>query len=141
MSRLGDLASILQEQQAVYAKMLRQEEEKASALMAGDTEALRPVMGAQQALLVYAKALEDKRVALCEAFGSVTLRELIESGEEYREALEPKFTQLSETVLSLKKLNARNQKLLETRLDTIRFMSEQLGLHAITYSKGVNVKA
>lgn len=140
MSRLGDLASNLQEQQAVYAKMLQQEQEKASALVAGDTEALRPVMGAQQALLAHAKALEDKRVALCEAFGPVTLRELIESGEEYRAALEPEFTQLGETVFALKKLGARNQKLLETRLDTIRFMSEQLGLNAVTYSRGVKAK-
>ncbi len=53
------------------------------------------------------------------------------------EALEPAFSALSDTVNALKKKNNRNRKLLETRLATIRFMNERLGLTRNIYAKGV----
>jgi flagellar biosynthesis/type III secretory pathway chaperone len=141
MKRLNDLAEVLNGQRATYQRMLDLEEEKSQALMVGDTALLTRVMSEQQALMVQARGLEDRRAALCESLPYKTLGELVDSDIECREALEPVFTALRGTVLTLKKKNARNRKLLEARLATVRFMNERLGLTPSTYSKGVRVKA
>ena len=141
MKEIKALAQVLETQRITYAKMLEMEEEKSQALIKGDAEALTKVMSAQQALMVQARGLEAKRMAICDGMEHQTLRELVDSSPECREALDPVFNSLSETVASLKKKNARNQKLLEARLTTIRFMKERLGLQDNTYSKTMQVRA
>jgi flagellar biosynthesis/type III secretory pathway chaperone len=141
MNDILSLKQILEGQRATYQKMLDMEEEKSQALIKGDTGALTKVMSAQQALMVQAKGLEDRRTTLCSKTQFKTLKALVESSPECQEALEPTFLALSKTVTSLKKMNTRNRKLLETRLVTIRFMNERLGLTPNTYAKGVQVKA
>ena len=141
MKEIKALAQVLETQRITYAKMLEMEEEKSQALIKGDAEALTKVMSAQQALMVQARGLEAKRMAICDGMEHQTLRELVDSSPECREALDPVFNSLSETVASLKKKNARNQKLLEARLTTIRFMKERLGLQDNTYSKSMQVRA
>ena len=140
MKDLRELARVLDAQRATYAKMLEMEEEKSQALIKGDADSLTRVMSGQQALMVQARGLEDRRMKLCEGTAP-TLREFVDSSPECREALEPVSLALSETVRSLKKKNLRNRKLLEARLVTIRFMNQQLGLSPNTYGKGVTVKA
>ena len=141
MNDILSLKQILEGQRATYQKMLDMEEEKSEALIKGDTQALTKVMSAQQALMVQAKGLEERRIALCGGLEFKTLKALVESTPECREALEPTFTALSDTVTALKRKNNRNQKLLESRLSTIRFMNERLGLTPNTYAKGVHHKA
>lgn len=144
MNDVLSLKQILEAQRATYQKMLDMEEEKSDALIKGDTGVLTRIMSAQQALMVQARGLEEKRIALCgspELGGFKTLKALVESSPERREALEPAFAALSDTVNALKKKNNRNRKLLETRLATIRFMNEQLGLTPNTYARGVQFKA
>jgi len=141
MNDMLSLKQILEAQRATYQKMLDMEEEKSEALIKGDTGALTKVMSAQQALMVQAKGLEDRRIALCSGMEFKTLKALVESGPECREALEPVFQALAQTVTALKRKNTRNRKLLETRLSTIRFMNERLGLTPNTYAKSVQVKA
>lgn len=141
MNDMLSLKQILEAQRATYQKMLDMEEEKSDALIKGDTAALTKVMSAQQALMVQAKGLENKRIALCGGLEFKTLKALVESSPECREALEPTFLALSDTVTALRKKNNRNRKLLETRLATIRFMNERLGLTPNTYAKGVQFKA
>ena len=65
MNDMLSLKQILEAQLATYQKMLDMEEEKSEALIKGDTQALTKVMSAQQALMVQAKGLEDKRIAHC----------------------------------------------------------------------------
>lgn len=137
MKDLSALARILDGQHATYAKMLDMEDEKSQALIDGDTQALTRVMSAQQALMVQAKGLEDRRLALCGESEFRTLKQLVDSSPECREALEPVFTALSQTVNALRKKNARNRKLLEARLTTVRFMNERLGLTPNTYSRSI----
>jgi flagellar biosynthesis/type III secretory pathway chaperone len=137
MNDFSDLKQVLEGQYATYQRMLSLEEEKSQALMAGDTALLTQVMSQQQALMVQAKGLEDRRLELCAESPFQTLGALVTSSPECREALEPVFTALSQAVRALKKKNARNRKLLEARLTTIRFMNEKLGLTASTYSKKV----
>jgi flagellar biosynthesis/type III secretory pathway chaperone len=141
MNDILSLKQILEAQRATYQKMLDMEDEKSEALIKGDTGALTKVMSAQQALMVQAKGLEDRRIELCSGMKFKTLKALVESSPEYREALEPVFQALAQTVTTLKRKNTRNRKLLETRLSTIRFMNERLGLTSNTYAKGVQVKA
>lgn len=141
MNDILSLKQILEAQRATYRKMLDMEEEKSDALIKGDTAALTKVMSAQQALMVQAKSLENRRVALCGGLEFKTLKALVESSPECREALEPTFLALSDTVTALRKKNNRNRKLLETRLATIRFMNERLGLTPNTYARGVQFKA
>ncbi len=137
MKDFGDLRHVLEGQLATYQRMLSLEEEKSQALMTGDTALLTQVMSQQQALMVQARGLEDRRIALCGDLPFKTLGELVDSSPECREALGSVFTALSSTVRSLKKKNARNRKLLDARLTTIRFMNEMLGLKPNTYSKKV----
>ena len=141
MKEITALAQVLEAQRVTYAKMLEMEEDKSQALIKGDAEALTKVMSAQQALMIQARGLETKRMAICDGMEHQTLRELVDSSPECHEALEPVFNSLSEAVTSLKKKNARNQKLLEARLTTIRFMKERLGLQDNTYSKTMLVRA
>ena len=141
MNDMLPLKQILEAQRATYPRMLDMEDEKSEALIKGDTQALTKIMSGQQALMVQAKGLEDKRIALCSSLEFTTLKSLMESTPECREALEPTFTALSDTVTALKRKNNRNQKLLESRLSTIRFMNERLGLTPNTYAKGVHHKA
>jgi hypothetical protein len=141
MKEISALAQVLEAQHTTYAKMLEMEEEKSQALIKGDADSLTKVMSAQQALMVQARGLEAKRMAICAGMKYQTLRELVESSPECREALGPVFSSLSRTVTSLKKKNNRNQKLLEARLTTIRFMKERLGLKENTYSKGMQIRA
>lgn len=142
MTDFEKLSKNLNDQRAACAKMLGMEEEKTRALISGDTRALLSVLGAQQALMMAQKALEEKRMALCAGQKQATLGALIEAHPECRATLEPVFTELKKTVTALKKMNAKNQKLLETRLTTIRFMNERLGIGTPnTYAKAVRVKA
>lgn len=141
MNDMLSLKQILEAQRATYQRMLDMEEEKSEALIKGDTGALTKIMSGQQALMVQAKGLEDKRIVLCSGMEFKTLKALVESSPECREALEPVFQALAQTVTALKKKNTRNRKLLETRLSTLRFMNERLGLTPNTYAKGVQVKA
>lgn len=141
MKEISDLAQVLEAQRVTYAKMLDMEEEKSQALIKGDADVLTKVMSAQQALMVQARGLEAKRMAICDGMQYHTLRELVESSPECRDALGAVFNSLSQTVASLKKKNLRNQKLLETRLTTIRFMKERLGLKDYPYSKSMQVRA
>ncbi len=141
MNDMLSLKQILEAQRATYQRMLDMEEEKSEALIKGDTAALTKLMSAQQALMVQAKGLEERRIALCSGLEHKTLKALVESSPECREALEPTFLALSDTVNALKRKNNRNRKLLEARLGTIRFMNERLGLTPNTYAKGVHRKA
>ena len=142
MTDFGTLAQVLREERATILKMLGMEEEKTRALVSGDAQALLSVLGTQQALIMAQKALEEKRIALSGAWKEPTLAALIDANPACRAELEPIFTELQNAVLKLKKKNNRNQKLLETRLSTIRFMNEKLGIGVPnTYGKGVQVKA
>jgi flagellar biosynthesis/type III secretory pathway chaperone len=142
MKNLSELKRILEDERAACAKMLGMEEEKSQALISGDAQALLAVIGSQQALIMAQKSLEEKRIALCGEWKKATLREMIDTSPECREALEPVFLELSRIVAALKKMNARNRKLLEARLSTIRFMCEQLGIGAPnTYARGVQIRA
>lgn len=142
MTDLEKLSKNLNDQYAACAKMLGMEEEKTRALISGDTRALLSVLGAQQALMMAQKALEEKRLTLCAGQKQKTLGAFIQAHPECRETLEPVFTKLKKTVTALKKMNGKNQKLLETRLTTIRFMNEKLGIGAPnTYAKAVRAKA
>jgi flagellar biosynthesis/type III secretory pathway chaperone len=141
MDDILSLKQILEAQRATYQRMLDMEEEKSQALIKGDTAVLMKIMSAQQALMVQAKGQEERRVALCSGMKHKTLRALVESSPERKEALEGVFLALVQTMTSLKKKNARNRKLLETRLSTIRFMNERLGLNPNTYARGLTYKA
>lgn len=142
MKDLNKLKHILDKQCAACTKMLEQEEEKSRALISGDVQALLAVLSAQQALIMAEKSLEDKRIALCGAWKKMTLPELIDKNPECRAVLEPVFQKLSETVITLRKMNSRNRKLLEARLATNHFMCEQLGIGtANTYTKSVRIRA
>jgi flagellar biosynthesis/type III secretory pathway chaperone len=141
MDDILSLKQTLEAQRATYQRMLDMEEEKSQALIKGDTDALMKIMSAQQALMVQAKGQEERRIALCSGMKHKTLKALVESTPECKEALEGVFHDLVQTMTALKKKNARNRKLLETRLATIRFMNERLGLNPTTYAKSVQYKA
>ena len=141
MNDILSLKHILEGQQATYQRMLDMEDEKSQALIKGDTRSLTKVMSEQQALMVQAKGLEDRRLALTSGMEYKTLGALVMSSPECREALEPVFLALSQTVKALRKKNAKNRRLLESRLATIRFMNERLGLTPNTYARGVQVRA
>lgn len=137
MDDILSLKQILEALRATYQTMLDMEEEKSQALIKGDTAVLMKIMSAQQALMVQAKGQEERRLALTSGMKQKTLKALVESSPECKEALEGVFQALVQTMTSLKKKNARNRKLLETRLSTIRFMNERLGLNPNTYARSL----
>ena len=141
MEDLISLRQTLEALCATYRRMLDMEDDKSEALIKGDTEPLMKIMSAQQALMVQARGQEQRRIELCRKAEHKTLKALVESSPECREALEGVFHELVRTMADLKKKNARNRKLLETRLATIRFMNERLGLTPNTYVRGVQYKA
>jgi len=141
MDDLIPLKQTLEALCATYQRMLGMEDDKSEALIKGDTESLMKIMSAQQALMVQARGQEERRVALCRTTEHRTLKALVESSPACREALEGVFHDLVQTMTVLRKKNARNRKLLETRLATIRFMNERLGLTPNTYVRGVQYKA
>lgn len=141
MDDILSLKQILEALRATYQTMLDMEEEKSQALIKGDTAVLMKIMSAQQALMVQAKGQEERRLALTSGMRQKTLKALVESSPECKEALKGVFQALVQTMTSLKKKNARNRKLLETRLSTIRFMNERLGLNPNTYARSLQYKA
>lgn len=136
---LAALKKVLDAQCNVYEKLLELEGEKTQALVSGDTQALLHLMNAQQALLMQSKGLETQRIGLCSDTKCATLREMIKSSKECQSTLEPVYETLRITIGALKKKNALNKKLVDTRLATIHFMNRQLGLdeNSGTYSKTV----
>ena len=142
MCELSELKDVLDAQYAVHQKLLVLEEAKTKVLLDGDPEALVPLMNEQQALLMQGREIEKRRMGICACFPYATLRELVQSSAENKAALEMVFSELSNVVVTLKKKCALNNKLLETRLSTIRFLSEQAGLTAgaNTYTKNMSTK-
>ena len=142
MCDLSELKEVLSTQCMVHQKLLALEESKTKVLLDGDPEALLPLMNEQQALLMQSREIEKKRMAICAGTPYATLKELVQSSSECKSQLEPIFTNLSDAVMTLKKKCALNNRLLETRLSTIRFLSGQAGLtpEANTYTKNVNTK-
>lgn len=142
MTDLQGLKDILCAQCDALRKILSLEEGKTKLLLSGDAEALWPLLNEQQALLMQSRELEKQRMALYGGSEHPTLRELIASGEEYKAVLGTVYEELSSVVASLKKIGTRNKKLVETRLQTIRFLTGQTGQEtaAVTYTKNVGSK-
>ena len=142
MCDLQGLKEILCAQCATLQKLLSLEEGKTRLLLAGDAQALLPLLNEQQALLMQSRELEKQRIALCGGAAHPTLRELIASGGECKAILGTVFEELSAATAALKKTGARNKKLLETRLQTIRFLMGQAGQEAgaNTYTKNAHAK-
>ncbi len=140
MSDLPGLKEVLSVQFEVHRKLLTLEEEKTRLLLAGDAEKLIPLLNDQQALLMQSRELEKQRNAICQGLGCKTLRELVESGGEYKVLFGTVFEELSAVVTALKKKCSLNKKLLETRLGTIRFLLNQSGKDSgtNTYTKNVS---
>jgi hypothetical protein len=124
----------------VHRRLLNLEEEKTRVLLSGDAGKLTPLLNDQQALLMQSRELEKQRNAICLGTEYKTLRELIESGGEYKALFGTIFEELTAVVMALKRKCALNKKLLETRLGTIRFLLNQSGKDpgANTYTKNVN---
>lgn len=142
MSKLAGLKENLSAQCAVHKRLLALEEEKTGILISGDAQALLPMLNEEQALLMQSRELENKRISLYAEPKHKTLRDLIESGEESRVLLAPVFQELTAAVVALKKRSARNKKLLEARLSTIRFLLGNAGQAQgpNTYTKAVHTK-
>jgi flagellar biosynthesis/type III secretory pathway chaperone len=142
MSDLPGLKEVLSAQCGVHRKLLILEEEKTRVLLAGDAEKLIPLLNDQQALLMQSRELEKQRNAICLGTEYKTLRELIESGGEYKALFGTVFEELTAVVMALKKKCALNKKLLETRLGTIRFLLNPSGQEtgANTYTKNMSSK-
>lgn len=136
------LKEVLSVQCDIHQKLLSLEETKTKVLLDGDPEALMPLMNEQQALLMQGREIEKRRMAICEESPHATLKELIQSSDDCKAVLEPLFIKLSEIVFTLKKKSSLNNKLLETRLSTIRFLTGEAGLNAgaNTYTKSISTK-
>ncbi len=143
MCDLPGLKEVLSAQCAVQQKLLSLEQEKTQLLLSGDAQALLPLLNDQQALIMQSRELEKQRTALLGGTAYPTLRELVASSAECKAILGTVFEELSATVMALKKIGARNKKLLETRLQTIRFLlgqpEQEVG--ANTYTKNVRQNA
>ncbi len=142
MRDLPGLKEVLSVQCEVHRKLLAQEEEKTRLLLVGDAEKLIPLLNDQQALLMQSRELEKQRNAICLGLGYKTLRELVESSEEFKALFGAIFEELSTIVTTLKKKCVLNKRLLETRLGTIRYLLNQSGMDsgAKTYTKDVSLR-
>ena len=87
MCDLSGLKEVLSAQCTIHQKLLALEEAKTKVLLDGDPQALLPLMNEQQALLMQGRELEKRRIALCADSPFSTLRELVQSGEDCKNAL------------------------------------------------------
>ena len=142
ISDITELQKLLGCMYYLYGKLQTLENEKTQILTKGNANELITLMNSEQALLMECRSLEKHRMNICKKTEYETLRELVESSDECREYLGPIYIKLSDTVNAVKKTNSLNMKLLDTRLATMHFLLNRIGISEQnkTYNKRVQVK-
>jgi flagellar biosynthesis/type III secretory pathway chaperone len=125
---IAKLAELLDRLCHLYDRLKEIESEKTKVLLSGDVNELSSLMNLEQAVMMECRNTEEERLKLCDGGGYKTLKELMESSEDRKMVIWPFYIKLSETIKELKKINALNMRLLDSRLSTIRFLLNKIGL-------------
>ncbi|GIP51598.1 flagellar protein FlgN [Paenibacillus vini] len=135
---IQQLIDSLNELNEAHLSMLKWGESKKEAIMANDIETLISIMNQESKLMKQISALEEKRLAACQAFlqekgiksmlqlNITELTRLVFDPAE-KEALKNMQSALSWTLHELKRLNDLNQKLIEQSLAFVNYSVELLG--------------
>ncbi len=128
MTQLRTLADLLASLHDRYSELLSLEQEKTELLVQGDADGLTPLLNRQQAILLECRNLESRRQSLCQGMGHETLSELMEKSPLSKAMFFPLYEKLNAVIGQLQEVSQTNKKLVETRLSTLRFLREKVGL-------------
>lgn len=139
MDDINKLRNLLVFMHSILEKLLSVEKEKTTVLEQGDMEKLNALINEEQALAMECQSAEKQRIELCTRIGVESMSELYEKFPDKKEVISSIHSKLTETVNEIKKVNAVNTKLLDTRLKIVKFISAQMGVSAEekTYTKMV----
>lgn len=142
MKDFTSLHQLLERQCEAYVRLLEIERQKTQLLTDGKISDLDTLLNKEQAVLMECTSLENQRNDICCDMGYDTLGELVCSGNG-AEILEDVFARMTSVVSGLKRVNLLNMKLLDTRLQTLRHMSQLMGFETQnpTYNKNAKTKS
>ncbi len=135
-----ELALLLSKQLEVQKKQLTLETGKTQILVSGELEKLDEVLKQQASLVLSCDGLESRRkqlLAEMELDGLTMRQVLTQSAPQQQNNLENIISELSQVLLQLKKVNARNKKILHCRLSCINQCLSFIGLkdNPLTYDQ------
>ena len=129
---MEELITTLNEEDAVYRRLIPVEQEKTRAVLTNDLEALEDITTREHDLVDQTSALETRReriaVDIATVLGmnpkTITLKEIIEAlknqPKDQRE-LQEVHDRLRRTVMQLQDINTQNKELLKESMDMLEF--------------------
>jgi uncharacterized coiled-coil protein SlyX len=142
MEKIMELHDLLGHMGSNLDKLLAIEMEKTAIFETGKIEGLNGIINDEQALIMECSAHEKKRLNLCVCINAKTIEELAERYPQTKLEIEPIYSHLAQTAKKIAKVNKLNMKLIETRLNIIKFMTNQFGISPdnMIYGKNAQVK-
>lgn len=139
MNRFEKLAQVLNKQVAVQKQLLDLEKKKTDVLLKHDVAQLDNLINEQQPLILSSSNLEKQREVILKEMNlqGKTLRQIIAENPD-AELLNNSLTQLGDLVSELKIVSAKNNRILQSRLDFIGMILNKAGVatdQTLTYSK------
>ncbi len=131
-SLMEELITTLNEEDAVYRRLIPVEQEKTRAVIANDLKALEDITEREHNLVDQTSALETRReriaVDVATVLGmnpkTITLKEIIESLKNQpkdQKELQEVHDRLRRTVMQLQEINTQNKELLKESMDMLEF--------------------
>lgn len=142
MEKIIELRDLLGLMESDLDKLLAIEMEKTAFFEAGKIEGLNGIMNDEQALIMECSAHEKKRLNLCDCINANTIDELAVKYPQAKLEIEPIYLHLVQTTKKITKISKLNMKLIDTRLNIIKFMTNQVGISPdnTIYGKNAQVK-
>lgn len=123
INQANELKSLLTQLLIFYKKFVEFEQKKFDDVSNNRLVNLDEHVKGEEVYLLKSKGLEQKRINLFESFGlsDMTVVEAIKTApDEIKNELMSTFSELSDTILTLKEINKRCNSMIELRLHTIK---------------------
>lgn len=135
------LIDILNESADLYKNFLELEYKKYDTIIKNDMEELDNIVSKEQVFYLKMRGLEQKREKLMDSMGmkGKTLKEVIESENDYKDALTKEYNELKDIISEVKRISSLCKTLIEVRMRHIDKAKKQLGETENTYSNKDNM--